>query len=171
VAWQSVIAVAVAGGGCMGHGLVRGSSDHPVEGAAVGMESLAFPLRIGFEGGYERASTPSGERRGLAGMDVTLRAGLVSTVLRERCPTSCFVEPWVDFGPAVGAGVALTGDLDMIGRAMGGGWLDVRLSPAPSYPVVRLELQRDMYSSRVEDSTQFVVALGYVDWEFRTSRH
>lgn len=153
----------------MAHALVRGSADHSVEGAAVGMEGPVSPLRIGTEGGYERLSTARGERRGVAGMDVTLRAGLVSTILRERCEL-CLTKPWVDIGPTVGAGVALTGDLDMIGHAVGGGWLDVRLSRAASYPVVRFELQRDMYSSRVEGNTQFVVGLGYVDWDMRASR-
>jgi hypothetical protein len=158
------IALVCASVGCMGQVLARGSADHLVEGAAVGMEAPILPLRIGTEAGYERLATPDGERRGVAGVDVTLRAGLVSTILRERC-YYCPHKPWVELGPMLGAGLALTGDLDMIGHGVGGGWLEIRLSPASSYAVLRVELQRDMYSSRVEGNTQLVVGLGYIDWD------
>ena len=152
----------------MGHVLARGSADHPIEGATVGMEGpvSVSALRIGTEMGYERLSSASGERLGVGGMDVTLRAGLVFMLLDKPCPDFCpAVKPWVDFCPSLGAGLASTGDLDMIGHGVGGGWLDVRLSKASSYPVMRLELQHDMYSSRVEGNTQFVVGLGWVEWD------
>ena len=76
-----IAVTSAAGTGCMGYAAVRGGADDVIDGAAVGYEGPVSRLRIGLEAGYERLPTASGEQRGVAGYDATLRLGFISTVL------------------------------------------------------------------------------------------
>ena len=48
--------------------------------------------------------------------------------------------------------------------------MDIRLGTGDSYWVLRLELQRDVYSSALQGDTQLVIGLGAVEWNIETSR-
>lgn len=154
-AFAIVLALSI---GCMGAIHVRGTPSR-VDGVGVSAEGPVSKLRFGLEGNYERTTGES--RRGVFGYDATLRIGLVSLLREHRCP-ACVDMPWVDLGPGVGLGAAMTGSADLIGHAFASGWLDVRLSRASSHPVLRLQVERDAYSGQLTGGTQFVVGFGYV---------
>ena len=156
------VSLLMATAGCLGTVNTRGNSDG-IDGLGVAAEGPVSKLRFGLEAVYERVSTDA-ERRGVFGYDATVRIGIVSAILEERCEF-CVADPWLDFGPAVGVGVAASGDLDLFKHGWIGGWADVRLSKnTRSYPIVRIELQRDDYSGAFRGDTQLVVGFGYVDW-------
>ena len=134
------------------------------------MEAPVSRLRFGTEMVWERllATGDSGEHRGVLVQDYTLRTGVVSAILEGRCKDDegCApVRPWFDFGGGAGLGYALTGDFHLLGHGWLGGWADVRLSPGKSYAVLRVELQRDGYTSEVRGDTQLVVGVGWVEWD------
>ena len=159
-----LVLLIAATSGCLASANVRGSRNG-FDGVGIAYEGPVSRLRFGVEAVYERVATDA-ERRGVFGYDATARVGFVSMVLRERCTESCVVNPWLDFGPGVGVGLAATGDLALLGHVWIGGWADVRVSNAHSFPVVRLELQQDGYSSEFRGDTQLVLGVGFVDWDW-----
>jgi hypothetical protein len=140
-----------------------------IEGGGVSYEGPVGGTRFGLEAVYERAlDETEPERRGVFTWGVTMRFGVVSSALEDKCRFDCAVKPLIDFGPVAGLGVGFDGDLDPVGHGFVGGWVDLRLGSKKGdhHPVLRVELQQDAYAGGLRGGTQLVVGLGWVDWKY-----
>lgn len=150
--------------------LVRGRPSD-VEGGALSVEGVVSKLRLGIEQGYERVARDGG-RHGVLGLDLVARVGIIAALVESRCaavstlgePSTCIADPWwFEVGPAVGVGLATpTANLALLGHAWIGAWADLRLWSASSYPVVRIEVQSDLYSGEARGAPQLTIGLGFV---------
>lgn len=149
------LVVLLGASGCWIHAgaNVRGDADGVTGGALVAEGAVAH-LRAGVDLAYD--TVEGDDERGALGSDAFVRFGAITYLRGLKVPS------WFDLGPAAGIGYGADGDLDVFGHAWLGIWTDVRLAPTRSYPVLRVELQGDVYTGDLRGGPQVVVGLGWV---------
>jgi hypothetical protein len=149
--------------GCLSTAQVR-TNGEGVQGAGVSVEGPVSKLRFGLETVYEKtADSTDAEPHGALTFDYTMRVGLVSWFRERSCP-ECTSMPAIDFGPGAGLGFGFrTPAGTFLGHGFVGGWFDVRLWRGETFPVLRLEFQKDAYSGPAQGEYQLVIGLGFVD--------